>query len=149
MQATQPHIVAIQETCLHKDSKIQNFPNYDIIRVDRPNTIKASGGIALLVMKHITYNVKKLTPYSNGKLEIQAITIKQRDKHIDIINIYDSHGNHKKDELNHYFNQINKNHIIVWDFHGHYPIWEPTKNPIPNTCGRTTAKFLDIMRILA
>ena len=143
MYTTRPHIVALQETRLSKNSKISKFVSYDTIRLDRPIAKKAAGGIAFLVLNTISYNIKSLTPFPNGKLEIQCITIKQDNKSIDIVNIYDNDGSLKTEEFNHYFKQINKEFMIVGDFNGHHHRWEPTKNPVPNTCGRSIVKLLE------
>ena len=75
-------------------------------------------------------------------MEIQAITIKTNNQDQDIVNVYNKNNTLNKQEFKHYIQQINQNFILVGDFNGHHPIWEPLKNPNPNNCGTKLAEIL-------
>ena len=68
-----PHIIAIQETWLTENNRL-SYTSYDTYRIDRKNN--RAGGILLLIKEGLFYSKKKLTPFNNGKLEIQVVTIK-------------------------------------------------------------------------
>ena len=145
-----PHIVAIQETWLKQiDNQKNNTPyfrSYEVYRKDRKDRTRRGGGILMLIRKDITYKVKELTPFNNNnsKLEIQIITIQSNSQDIDIVNIYNPPDNNLNiNEFKHYFSQINNNYLIMGDFNGHHPLWEPQKNPTPNLTGRTIYNLLD------
>ena len=96
----------------------------------------------LLVHKALNYYNKSLVPYPNGSLEIQAITIRSNSQDVDVINVYNHRDTLNINEFNHYFTQFNNNYILLGDFNGHHPLWEPAKNPAPNTTGRVIAQLL-------
>ena len=77
-----PHIVAIQETWLKLKDKTPGFISYEVLRTDRQlrGARQGGGGTMMLIRRDLNYNVKKLIPYNNAILEIQAITIKQKEK---------------------------------------------------------------------
>ena len=129
-----PHIVAIQEIFLKPSSKTPNFSPFNAVRADR--LVGERGGLLLLVHNTVNYLPKTLTPYPNGKLEIQAITIQSDNQDIDIVNLYNPDNSPSAHEFQHYIDQFSDRFIFLGDFNGHHPLWEPAKNPTPNTCGR-------------
>ena len=63
-----------------------------------------------MVHKTVSYNIKKLNPFPNGKIEIQAVTIKTNKEELDIVNVYNNKSTINKEELIFYMQQINQNY---------------------------------------
>ena len=76
---TKPHIVCLTETWL-KNDRIPNFINYSKYLLNRSD--QTGGGIAILVRNDLLSASKTLTPFTNGKLEIQAITLFNNSKRL-------------------------------------------------------------------
>ena len=133
-------IVAIQETWLKEKSKI-SFDSYEIIRNDRKN--RQAGGVMFLIKNTLQIQTKNLTLYQNGHCEVQVIQIKLSNGVIDILNIYNPRQILSKNEFNFYLDQLGPQYLIVGDFNAHHSLWEPSKNSIPNHCGRIVHEILD------
>lgn len=140
---SRPHIVAIQESYLKEKDKLPNMENYNIHRRDRPG--ERGGGILFYARKDLQYYTKNLTNYQGGILETQCITIKLKRYEMDILNIYNHVDTLNINEFNHYFRQLKSKFLIIGDFNGHHPLWEPSKrhniNSI-NGCGRALHELL-------
>ena len=80
-----PHIVCLSETWL-KQSHEPNFINYTKYLCNRESS--QGGGIGILVRNDIISMEKALSLFPNGKLEIQAISIFNKNIKIDIMNVY-------------------------------------------------------------
>ena len=81
-----PHIVALQETWLHNNSKAINILGYKLIRKDR--TDRGGGGLLFAVREDIQYKIFPLTEQPNNTIECQAIEISVAHDKIRILNIY-------------------------------------------------------------
>ena len=136
-----PHIIAIQETWLNNNKSTPKLPHYASHRKDR--LIGEKGGLLLFVHENVNYIPKNLTPYPNGVIEIQAITLKSNKESIDIVNLYNPNGANKcKQELLHYKNQLNGKYFIIGDFNSRNSLWEPTNNPQTNNTGKIIEEIL-------
>ena len=91
----------------------------------------------------MNYVIKDLLPFKGGKLEVQAVSIKSNNQYIDILNVYNPRGTLNKKEFLHYKSQLCNKYFIVGDFNGHNPLWEPTKNPQVNGCGKILEELLN------
>ena len=72
-----PHIVCLSETWLRNDRE-PVFINYQKYLCNRNQS--SGGGIGILVRRDLISNIKILTPFADGNLEIQAVTINSFDK---------------------------------------------------------------------
>ena len=82
-----------------------------------------------------------LTPFQNGMLEIQAVSIKCFNKSLQIVNVYNPNKEVSVDEFEHYFSQLSPPFIITGDFNAHHPIWDTRR--VSNPCGRN---LVDVLR---
>ena len=80
-----PDVIALQETTL-KDKPIPNYPTYNPIRLNR--TYNDGGGIAFYVKSNLKYRVKIIQRINRTHIEAQCITIKIKNKELDIMNMY-------------------------------------------------------------
>ena len=141
LRTIQPHVIAIQETWLKDNMSTPSFTNYITHRKDR-DTGANGGGVLMLIRNNVNYIHKDIIAFQGGQIEVQAITIKSNKQNIDILNMYNPIGNMNKLEFLHYKSQLNAKYFIVGDLNGHNPLWEPTKNPQTNNCGKTLQEII-------
>ena len=80
LYTVKPDIAAVQETFLKPRSKFKpenKFVSYNVIRKDRLDREK--GGLMLVIRKELIYKEKVIQPFPNGTLEVQVITIKEKN----------------------------------------------------------------------
>ena len=116
-----------------KSYREPEFINYSKYLCNRDDD-STGGGIAILVRNDLMHCKKDLSPFNNGKLEIQAITIRSYNTSIDIFNIYNPNEDISKDEFAHYFSQLGDSYVITGDFNAHNHMWNTHHNS--NATGR-------------
>lgn len=122
-------VVLICETKLSQRYKIQ-FSNYDLIRVDRPNSQKG-GGTAILIRKNIPYNIV-FSPSSNNNviIEYTIINIKMNNSNLYLIALYANNNVSRifSDEINQLFvklklDTVDNYYIIAGNFNARHTAW--------------------------
>jgi len=117
-------IACLQETKLSPSSKLKPFPEYTLLRKDRPNQTGSS--IAFLIHHSITYTHLNLSHLSDGVIELDGITMELNGSPTHIINIY--LPPHSSCPPNYFpnFSQLlsfQDDSIILGDFNAHNPAW--------------------------
>lgn len=126
LYALKPHIACLCETWV-KDKFLPSFINYSSFHVIRP--IRQGGGILILVRNDVSAREKHLISFTNGKLEVQAVTVYGSNFNLDILNLYNPNENILTAEFVHYFGQLSNNCIIVGDFNAHNQLWDNQSTP--------------------
>ena len=115
-----PLSLCVCETWLKAD-RMPVFVNYTLYVKNRFNG--NGGGIAILARNDICVSELQLDPYTEGLLEIQAVTIHLQKQKINIFNIYNPSKVITSEEFKHYFEQASPSKIIVGDFNAHHSLW--------------------------
>ena len=134
---TQPHIVCLNETWIYQE-RSPSFINYKCYFNNR--TTSSGGGLLILVRSDLNSLRFDITPYNQGKLEIQGVNIFILRQKYNIINIYNPNEVVSKEEYSHYINQLGNNFIMCGDFNARHPLWD-TRRP-PNTSGLNLAEAI-------
>ena len=136
-----PDVIALQETTL-KDKPIPNYPTYNPIRLNR--TYNDGGGIAFYVKSNLKYRVKIIQRIKRTHIEAQCITIKIKNKELDIMNMYIPPNTPLREtELMYYIRQLRPNFVLCGDLNGHHTLWEPAANTRNNTIGNVIHTILE------
>ena len=136
-----PDVIALQETSL-KDKKIPKYPTYDPIRLNR--TYNDGGGIAFYVKSNLKYRIKVLQRINRTNIEAQCITIKIKNKELDIMNMYIPPNTPlRENELMYYIKQLRPNFVLCGDLNGQHKLWEPAANTRSNTIGNVIHTILE------
>ena len=139
MYTKKPHIVALQETWLHNNSKQIKVIGYSLIRKYRTN--REGGGLLFAIRNDIQHREIPLTEPPNNTIECQAIEISVAHDKIKILNIYNPTTNIEIDHLDHLINQLGRKFIIMGDFNGHHQLWDPNITTT-NQCGRELSNYI-------
>lgn len=124
-----PHIVCLCETWI-KEKYLPNFINYRAFHNFRSN--QNGGGTSILVRNDVQVMDKDLHLFSNGKMEVQAVTVMGMKKKLDILNVYNPNSLITINEYIHYFSQLNENALIVGDFNAHHQMWDSRSKENPS-----------------
>ena len=126
-----PDIILLSETKLNPKYKV-HYPNYSIIRTDRPFSTRG-GGTAILIKEHIIAYEKIFTPSSNHNelIEYTIIKIKlNNNKKLFIISMYANNQDKGTfiNELNYLFQKLNLNnhnnyYILAGDLNARHKRW--------------------------
>ena len=129
-----PHIVCIQETWI-KEEYQPSLINYRGYFQNREHM--GGGGICTFIRNDVMGQTIELTPYNNGRLEIQCMKIMvEQNQYISIMNVYNANQQNQvvyQPEFNHYFNQLEENSILLGDFNAHHHTWNTRHNRPCNT----------------
>ena len=117
-----------------------NFVNY---KGHFTNRVGREGeGICMLVRNDVPHDVLALTPYGNGKLDIQAVKIYKNNMEIMVVaSIYNAGGTVTLHEFNFYFSQLGNKGVIVGDFNAHHRNWNTRHNRYCST-GQNLARAI-------
>ena len=132
LETNNPDIALLCETKLNMRHKIQ-LQNYEIIRTDRPNSLKG-GGTAILIKRDLKVHWCQIfdpSSMSNNILEYSIVKIKlNQTKNLFLVSVYANNecGNVFVDELNNLFkklklNDLNNYYIIAGDFNARQVSW--------------------------
>lgn len=132
-----PHCVCLTETWLN-ETAVPNFINYTAYWNHRLTA--RGGGIGILIRSDIVVIPSPLAKFNNN-LEIQKLTIKLKNKHLDIMNVYNTSPDLSFDVINRYFSQLGKYSIVVGDFNAHHPNWSLI-NAKTNVVGKSLVQWL-------
>lgn len=136
LRKSDPLFVLLSET--HWKNKYNiSFKAYVCIKKNRID--KQKGGVAILLKKHITYNILPLPVFTS--LEVVGITCIIDKKKLDLISVYSPRGDCDFDEINALFSSPQNDFIIGGDFNGHHYLWDK-ESPI-NRCGRSIFEFIN------
>ena len=136
-----PDFVALSETFLNSHSKnIPRFMHYVSEWKHRP--FRTGGGLGILIRQGIQYQNLQLTPYTNGVLEFQAITIfLNNNQKINILSIYNPNEDLRIGEFRHYISQLGSRYLIIGDFNAHSLILN-NRTTATNVTGRTIENII-------
>ena len=123
MYTKKPHLVCLQETWLHNDSKKMKILGYNIIRKDR--TEWGGGGLLFAIREDLIYREIKLTEPQGNTIECQAIELSIAHDKIQILNLYNPTSTIEIEHLDQLINQMERKFIIMGDLNGHHPLWDP------------------------
>ena len=81
------------------------------------------GGLGIILRKGLQHDSFQLTPFQNGKLEVQAVKIilKNNDNVI-LVNIYNPNESVTIQEMKTYLRQLGRKYVLVGDFNAHMPL---------------------------
>ena len=139
MYTKKPHLVCLQETWLHNDSKKMKILGYNIIRKDR--TERGGGGLLFAIREDLIYREIKLTEPQGNTIECQAIELSIAHDKIQILNLYNPTSTIEIEHLDQLINQMERKFIIMGDLNGHHPLWDPNVT-VTNQCGRELSAYI-------
>ena len=80
----------------------------------------AGGGLGIILRKGLQHDNFQLTPFQNGKLEVQAVKIILKiNDNVILVNIYNPNESVTIQEMKHYLHQLGRKYVLVRDFNAH------------------------------
>ena len=113
-----PDIFCFTETWISRFE--QKFIDYVSIWKQRGGP---GGGLGIILRKGLQHDNFQLTPFQNGKLEVQAVKIILKNNYyVIVVNIYNPNESVTIQEMKHYLHQLGRKYVLVGDFNAHMPL---------------------------
>ena len=123
---SKPHIACLCETWL-SDTFEPSFINYSCFYKHRPGGVRG-GGLAILVRSDVSFSSLPLAAYPGGALEFLSISLHLAGhSRLDFLSVYNPLQSVSEAEFTHYFSQLGRHRVILGDFNGHHPLWDPNR----------------------
>ena len=133
-----PHIACLTETWT-KAGQEPSFINYCPFWKHRQD--RTGGGLVILA-RNITLLPNQFRNMNGGKLEVQMISLRyNKDKELDVMNIYNAGHPITEQEFRFYFQQLRKGNIITGDFNAHHTYFHDTLHS--NTTGNNLFSIIE------
>lgn len=137
-----PNIICLVETWLspNRNFKLKGF---EVFRKDRDCN---GGGVAILSRLEMEAKILNLGSYNNSNYEHLGISVIFNNNPLNIINLYNPHGNSSSEELNYYLSRVQGKVLLCGDFNARHPIWDTYGT---NAAGNDLYNFISTSRNLS
>ena len=146
VEETKPNIICLVETWLNPNKNLK-LKGFQVFRKDRDAN---GGGIAILTKLELDAKSLNIPNVNNGLCEHLGITITFNNSPLNIVTLYNPHGNHGNrelcNELNQYMTGIQGKTILCGDFNARHPTWDTNGT---NPAGTDLYQFISTARQLS